>query len=122
MTPLPMRLKNIAKTAALAILVSACALFSKAREENLAKVQVGQSESEVIAAIGEPSDKSPSGKTELWHYDIISADERTYYPYTGHFENGKLTSWFFDTARTGKPSTEQPGRRERSKRAPSNGP
>jgi len=101
--------------------LTSCALFSKAREENLRKVQIGQSQAEVIEAIGEPSEKSEPGNSEQWLYEITSGDQKSSYPYTADFENGKLVRWYFDSARVGH-STQSSGRGKRAKGVPPDGP
>jgi outer membrane protein assembly factor BamE (lipoprotein component of BamABCDE complex) len=93
---------------------SACSIFSKAREENLNQVQLGQTKAELIALIGEPSDKSEPGTTERWYYEVTSRDEKRSDPYTAVFENDKLKNWYFDAARVEKRSS-QPAKGRRSK-------
>lgn len=78
-----------------------CALFSKAQDENLYKIHIGQSREEVIDAVGEPVERILDGPSERWHYDIASRDQRRSYPYTAVFQDNKLNAWYFDTARVG---------------------
>lgn len=81
------------------LLLTSCALFSKAREENLPKVQVGQTQQELIEIMGEPDKRLTENNEEKWYYDVTSADNRRSDPYTAVFEKGLLKRWFFDTAR-----------------------
>ena len=71
--------------------------------------QIGATKAEVVAAIGQPSEKSALGEGERWYYEIMSSDEKSWYPYTGVFQDDKLTAWYFDTARVGKRGTDGRG-------------
>jgi outer membrane protein assembly factor BamE (lipoprotein component of BamABCDE complex) len=78
---------------------TACSTFSKAREQNLEMVHVGQSKAQLIDTLGKPDAVEMQGSMEMWHYEIYSADNRRIYPYTASFENEHLAKWSFDTAR-----------------------
>jgi outer membrane protein assembly factor BamE (lipoprotein component of BamABCDE complex) len=85
--------------AMVSLLLASCALFSKAKQENVSKIQIGQTKNEVLEILGEPESQSVSGREEKWHYEIITSDERRTDPYTAIFEDGTLKQWYFDTAR-----------------------
>jgi outer membrane protein assembly factor BamE (lipoprotein component of BamABCDE complex) len=97
------------------LFLSSCALFSKSRQENISKVQIGQTKIEIVEILGEPEKQSTAGGEEKWYYDIITSDQRRTDPYTAIFENGVLKRWYFDTARNGPPEPPSHGKRRSSK-------
>ena len=78
----------------------ACATFSKANEQNLYQVHLGQTKADLLTAMGTPSRQAVDGSSEKRYYEVYSFDYRQIYPYTATFENDKLVHWDFDTRRT----------------------
>jgi outer membrane protein assembly factor BamE (lipoprotein component of BamABCDE complex) len=88
--------------------LTSCAMFSKAREENLHDIHNGMTKSEVIEVLGKPDKEGMEGTNEKWQYLITSSDLKHEYPYTATFSNGVLSDFYLNAAHNeSKPQPEQ---------------
>ena len=97
----------------LIVLLSACGSLSKAREENLQRIRVGQSADELISILGEPQQREKIGSTEKWYYAVSSRNGYRTYPYTATIADGRLKTFDFDTNR-GREDNELREQREKA--------
>jgi outer membrane protein assembly factor BamE (lipoprotein component of BamABCDE complex) len=100
----------------LTLLTVSCAMFTKARQSNAGKIEVGQSQAQVTALLGDPDKQMKEGEVDVWYYDIYSNDSSRLFPYTARFAKGVLKSFEKDEARGAE---DEALRAQRKRAAPS---
>jgi outer membrane protein assembly factor BamE (lipoprotein component of BamABCDE complex) len=94
------------------IFLSGCAMFSKAREENLREIHPGLKKDEVVSILGKPDKELTDHGIQKWQYTIVSSDLKHEYPYVANFsDDGVLTDFYQNSGHSDDAKPEAPARK-----------